>query len=290
MDNAHLVLLTGISGAGKSTALSALEDVGFFCVENLPASLVIPFAEDILKKINTAKYKKYALLVDCRVEDSFPFIQQARDLLHANNVRIELVFLDCDDTVAVKRFSETRRKHPLLGQDSKLSSIFEAISKERQLLHDFRSAASKVIDTSRTSVHQLREQMEAFCGEKKVLQVAFQSFGFKYGVPSDIDLLFDVRFLPNPFFEKELKDQTGLGVQVREFVLRNPHALELLEKIEELLLFLLPKYVQEGKQYLTIGIGCTGGKHRSVAISEELMSRFSKKHPSVRVIHRDISK
>lgn len=290
MKNLHLVLLTGISGAGKSTALRALEDIGFFCVDNLPASLVIPFAKEVVKNHEQAKNKKFALLVDCRVEDSFPFIQEAKDLLIRNGVSVELIFLDCDDDVAVKRFSETRRKHPLLGADSKLKSIYEAIKKERSLLNEFRSAASKVIDTSRTSVHQLRQQMEDFCESKKSLQLTFQSFGFKYGVPSDIDLLFDVRFLPNPYFEKNLKEQTGLSVQVREFVLSDPVALEMIEKIEDLLAFLLPKYELEGKQYLTIGIGCTGGKHRSVAISEEIMNRILKQHKLVNTVHRDISK
>jgi UPF0042 nucleotide-binding protein len=286
----HLILLTGISGAGKSTAINALEDLGYFCVENLPASLVIPFANELVSKQNNASQLKYALLVDCRVESSFPFISKAKEFLEKANIDVELVFLDCRDDIAVRRFSETRRKHPLLSKNSNLKSISEAVQKERELLNEFRNAASKVIDTSSTSVHELRRQIEDFCEEKKSMLVTFQSFGFKYGVPSDIDLLFDVRFLPNPYFDTELKDQTGLGVEVRNYVLRNPDALELLEKIKDILKFLLPRYETEGKQYLTIGIGCTGGKHRSVAISEALLEHALKLSLSAKAFHRDIAR
>ncbi len=288
MKNLQLILLTGISGAGKSTALNCLEDLGFFCVENLPASLVIPFAEEIVKTHSQSLNTKYALLVDCRVEDSFPLVAQAQSLLKDNGISVELIFIDCNDVVAIRRFSETRRKHPLIDDKSKSKSITEALSKERELLQDFRNAASKVIDTSTTSVHDLRRQIEDFCQAQKTLLVTFQSFGFKYGVPSDIDLLFDVRFLPNPYFEKELKEQTGLSLGVKEFVLRNPDALEILEKIKDMLGFLLPKYQQEGKQYLTIGIGCTGGKHRSVVLSEALQEHFLKVETNSTVFHRDI--
>ena len=290
MKNIQLILLTGISGSGKSTAINVLEDLGYFCVENLPASLVIPFAEEIVRNQNCQAQLRYALLVDCRVESSFPLIDQARDLVRRSNINVELLFLDCSDEIAVRRFSETRRKHPLLGPNSKVKSISEAVQKERSLLNEFRNAASRVIDTSKTTVHDLRRQIEEFCDERKTMLVTFQSFGFKYGSPTDLDLLFDVRFLPNPYFEKELKDQTGLSLNVKEFVLRNPDAMEFVEKLDGLLDFLFPKYQSEGKQYLTIGIGCTGGKHRSVALAEELMQRTKGKNLSAVIFHRDITK
>jgi UPF0042 nucleotide-binding protein len=295
--NIHLIILTGISGSGKSTALRALEDSGYFCVDNLPAALVMPFAEEILRKYeggagegDLKSVPKYALLVDCRDEAPFSSIAQARKLLSEASLNLALVFIDCTDEVAARRFRETRRKHPLLNTKSESRSIIEALEKERALLKEFRSEATKVIDTSRMNVHELKKSMEDFCEERRTMLITLQSFGYKYGNPTDVDLLFDVRFLPNPYFEEKLKEQTGLSLQVRDFVIRNPDTIGFLDQIESMLEFLLPKYEIEGKQYLSIGIGCTGGKHRSVVVTEELLNRLRKKTHSVQIFHRDIEK
>lgn len=292
MKNYNLILITGVSGSGKSTALSALEDLGYFCVENLPARLVLPFSEEVIRK---AKEKgsesiRYALLVDCRDDESFPDIKIARDSLVREGLSVGLIFLDCTDEIVVRRFRETRRKHPILHKDSQCKSITDAIVVERELLKDFRNEASQIIDTSVTSVHDLRRMIEGFLEARKSMLITIQSFGFKYGNPADVDLLFDVRFLPNPYFIPELRDQTGLSTPVRDFVSREPDTLEFVTRLSDLLSYLIPKYEIEGKHYLTIGIGCTGGKHRSVVISEELTVILKKKSYSVQTFHRDIER
>lgn len=281
-----------MSGSGKSTALSALEDLGYFCVENLPARLVLPFSDEIIRK---AKEKgneeiRYALLVDCRDDESFPDVKIARDALIKEGLSVGLIFLDCTDEIVVRRFRETRRKHPILHKDSQCKSITDAIVIERNLLTDFRNEASQIIDTSVTSVHDLRRMIEGFLEARKSMLITIQSFGFKYGNPADVDLLFDVRFLPNPYFIPELRDQTGLSTPVRDFVSREPDTLEFVTRLSDLLSYLIPKYEMEGKHYLTIGIGCTGGKHRSVVISEELSVILKKKSYSVQTFHRDIER
>lgn len=292
MKDIPLLILSGISGSGKSTALRALEDIGYFCVDNLPAALVLPFADEILRKLKSEPESqlKYALLLDCRDDAPFSHIEQARQALASASLDLALIFIDCSDEVAVRRFRETRRKHPLLEPDSANKSILEAIAEERLLLNEFRSAASTVIDTSNMTVHELRKMMEDICESRRTMLITLQSFGYKYGNPGDVDLLFDVRFLPNPFFDQELKNQTGLSLPVRDFIGRNPNALAFLSKATDFFDFLLPRYELEGKQYLSIGIGCTGGKHRSVVISEELKVRLEQKGKSVRIFHRDIER
>ena len=293
MKDYNLILLTGVSGSGKSTALSTLEDLGYFCVENLPAKLVMPFAEEVIRKSKESKSNeniKYALLVDCRDEESFPFIKNASDAVNKQGLSVGLIFLDCTDEILIRRFRETRRKHPILHKDSACKSITDAIVKERELLKDFRNEANQVIDTSATSVHDLRKMIEGFLQSSRSILVTIQSFGFKYGNPVDVDLMFDVRFLPNPFFEPELKEQTGLSVPVRDFVARNPDTLEFINRLKEMLLYLIPKYEVEGKHYLSIGIGCTGGKHRSVVISEKLAVILKHFEYSVQTFHRDIGR
>jgi UPF0042 nucleotide-binding protein len=292
MKDIPLLILSGISGSGKSTALRALEDIGYFCVDNLPAALVMPFADEILRKLKSEPESelKYALLLDCRDDAPFSHIEQARQALSSASLNLALIFIDCSDEVAVRRFRETRRKHPLLEPDSANKSILEAISEERLLLNEFRSAASTVIDTSNMTVHELRKMMEDICESRRTMLITLQSFGYKYGNPSDVDLLFDVRFLPNPFFDQELKNQTGLSLPVRDFIGRNPNALAFLSKVTDFFDFLLPRYELEGKQYLSIGIGCTGGKHRSVVISEELKVRLEQRGKSIRIFHRDIER
>jgi UPF0042 nucleotide-binding protein len=293
MKNYNLILLTGVSGSGKSTALSALEDLGYFCVENLPARLVLPFSEEIIRKAKEQGSNdniRYALLVDCRDDESFPDVNIARDSLIKEGLSVGLIFLDCTDDIVIRRFRETRRKHPILHKDSQCKSITEAIVIERELLKDFRNEASQIIDTSVTSVHDLRRMIEAFLEARKSILITMQSFGFKYGNPADVDLLFDVRFLPNPYFVPELKEQTGLSTPVRDFVSREPASLEFVSKVTDLLLYLIPKYEIEGKHYLSVGIGCTGGKHRSVVIAEELAVILKKKSFSVQTFHRDIER
>ncbi len=304
MKNLHLIILTGLSGSGKSTALRALEDTGYFCVDNLPASLVMPFAREIIKKHQDAddgkkeasgQTPKYALLVDCRDGAPFATIEHAKKLILGAGLNFALLFIDCTDEVIARRFRETRRKHPLLSKDSDSRSILEALSKERELLQEFRNSATRVIDTSRMNVHELRKAVEDFSEERKTMLITLQSFGYKYGNPVDVDLLFDVRFLPNPYFDDSLKEQTGLSGAVHDYVIKSPDALELLDRIETLLEFLLPRYEMEGKQYLSIGIGCTGGKHRSVVITEELLRRLreskgNRKIYKVQIFHRDIEK
>lgn len=294
MKNINLILLTGFSGSGKSTALSTLEDVGYFCVENLPARLVIPFSEEVIRKCETSNNSpgdiKYALLVDCRDEESFPLISSAKEKLSEAGLSFSLVFLDCSNEVLIRRFRETRRKHPVLHKNSDCKSISDAIERERELLKDFRSEADCIIDTSNLNVHDLRKTMEGFLESRTSMLVTVQSFGFKYGNPVDVDMLFDVRFLPNPFFDPDLKEKTGLSVPVRDFVSRNPETISFVAKISELLLFLLPKYEKEGKHYFTIGIGCTGGKHRSVVITEEIANLLKKQGYLSQTFHRDLEK
>lgn len=308
LKNINLIILTGMSGSGKSSALRALEDLGYFCVDNLPATLVLPFAAEIVrrKKAEPAKPIRFALLVDCRDGAPFSIIKEASDLLARESLTLSLLFIDCNDDVAVRRFRETRRKHPLLGNDVNSAAgasttepskqvlgprnILEALQKERELLNDFRNAANRIIDTSNLNVHELKKLMEDLCEARRTLLVTLQSFGFKYGSPIDVDLMFDVRFLPNPFFDQELKAQTGLSLNVREFVGRNPDAVSFLAKLDDLFDFLLPRYELEGKHYLSIGIGCTGGKHRSVVIAEELAAVIKKKGRPVQIFHRDIQR
>jgi RNase adapter protein RapZ len=303
--NLHVIILTGLSGSGKSTALRSLEDMGYFCVDNLPASLVAPFAEEIIRKFQDCQSSekdspaataiKYALLVDCRDGAPFSIIEHAREMILGAGLNFALLFIDCTDEVIARRFRETRRKHPLLSKDSDSRSILEALSKERELLQDFRSAAARVIDTSQMNVHELRKAVEDFTEDRKTMLITLQSFGYKYGNPVDVDLLFDIRFLPNPFFDDSLRDQTGLSLQVRDYVIRNPDTLTFLQHLESLFEFLLPRYELEGKQYLSIGIGCTGGKHRSVVVTEELLRRLrerreDRKFYKVQIFHRDIEK
>ncbi|HMO18702.1 MAG TPA: RNase adapter RapZ [Oligoflexia bacterium] len=317
LKNVNLIILTGVSGSGKSTALRALEDLGYFCVDNLPAALLIPFAEEIVRKkeassraeiVNLSSSLRFALLVDCRDEAHYSVIQEASALLEKASLVLSLLFIDCNDDVAVRRFRETRRKHPLLGSsmpESKISNaqsakfaetskvprnILEALAKERELLTEFRQAANRVIDTSNMNVHELKKLIEDLCEARRSLLVTLQSFGFKYGSPIDVDLMFDVRFLPNPFFDNELRTQTGLSLDVRDFVGRNPDTLSFLDRVDSLFDFLLPRYELEGKHYLSIGIGCTGGKHRSVVIAEDLGSRIKNKGRAVQMFHRDIDR
>lgn len=288
----RLVIISGVSGAGKSTALKAFEDLGYFCVDNLPAPLITPFIDFLIAPPSgeVRHSDKFALLVDCREESSFPSIRKALNRLHGTGMETEILFLDCDDDVAIRRFQETRRPHPLLVSGSSGMTVTKAIAKERELLEEFRSAASRTLDTSSFTPHDLRRAIQEFVGSSTELEISLLSFGFKYGVPHDADLIVDVRFLPNPHFVAGLGEKTGLEEKVRDYVFCAPDAQQFVEQYAKLLEFLIPRYRKEGKRYLTIAIGCTGGRHRSVAISEAMSAELRKQNLQPAVRHRDIQR
>ena len=278
-----LVILTGISGAGKASALKAFEDLGFHCVDNLPLELVPEFASIVRK---SEEVRRAAIVVDVRegvTLDRFPEILKEVKQLLATRV----VFLDAQDAVLVRRFSETRRPHPL----GKSETVARSIVEERQLLDPIRNVADTLIDTSTFNVHQLRADILARFGqeeESERLLVSCLSFGFKNGIPLDADMVFDVRFLPNPHFVPEFRKRTGQEPEVAAYVRSFPQTEEFLTRITDLLFYLLPHYVSEGKSYLTIAFGCTGGQHRSVMMAEEMGQRLKSANYHVKVLHRDM--
>ena len=260
-----IIVITGMSGSGKSTAIRALEDAGWFCIDNLPAPLLMKVTElgesrDLL-----------AFVIDVRegqfLKDAPHALEEARRAGH----KVEVLFLDSSDEALTRRYSETRRRHPLSGS----GTVAEGIAREREALEALREHAEHVVDTSTLTVHELRRQVMARFGTTSAgLSLSVMSFGFKYGVPSNADMVLDVRFLPNPFFVPELKAFTGREPTVAAFVLDRPDAWVFLDKTYEFLEFLVPRYQREGKSYLTVAIGCTGGKHRSVAIANALTQRL----------------
>lgn len=280
----RVAIITGLSGAGRSTALNALEDLGFFCVDNLPASLVDP----LIETIGAAGIREIGLGVDVRSGDFLDAAASAIDALRDRGIDTEVIFLDCADEELLKRFSETRRPHRLAeGGD-----ILEAVRLERKRLGDLRVRADTIFDTTSFSVHDLRKALVEHLtkrdeGWKMITRVL--SFGFKYGLPAEANLVFDVRYLPNPHFVRELRPKTGRDAEVSSYVLESPEGKVLVDQIESLLRTALPGYESEGKAYLTIAIGCTGGKHRSVAIAEELGERLSDL-VQLTVSHRDIER
>lgn len=280
-----VVVVTGMSGAGRSTALRAYEDLGYFCVDNLPPAL-IPSLVSLLSQ--GGELSRIALGVDVRTGTFLEGAAHVLDDLIKSGHHTEVVFLDCSDEGLVRRFSETRRGHPLApGGD-----LLAAIQTERERVAPLRSRAQLVIDTTRLTVHDLRRRLVEHVAREATQQrmvTRVVSFGFRYGLPVDADLLFDLRYLPNPHFIPELKPKTGLDQPVADFVLAQPEAIELLTDLEAMLLKLLPRYEREGKTYLTIAIGCTGGRHRSVAMAEDLARRLGAKH-QVTVAHRDVTK
>jgi UPF0042 nucleotide-binding protein len=279
----ELVIVTGISGAGKASALKAFEDLGFHAVDNLPLGMLSDFAQLICK---SAEVERAAIVVDVRegaTLDRLPdILKEVRKLLPTR-----VVFLDAQDAVLVRRYSETRRPHPLRRSETVSRSIVE----ERQLLDPIRNVADTLIDTSNFNVHELRAHIQSRFGEeerKPQLLVSCLSFGFKNGVPLDADIVFDVRFLPNPHFVPEFRKRTGKDPKVAAYVRSFPQTEEFLERVSELMLYLLPHYVQEGKSYLTVAFGCTGGQHRSVMMAEEVKRRLKKAGYQVKSAHRDI--
>jgi UPF0042 nucleotide-binding protein len=281
----ELVIVTGISGAGKASALKAFEDLGYHCCDNLPLELLPDFARLVSK---STEVEQAAIVIDVRegaTLDRMPqILKGVRKLL-----RTRVVFLDAQDPSLVQRYSETRRPHPL----GKSETVWRSIVEERQLLDPIRNVADTLIDTSTFNVHELRAHIQARYGrEGKVnkLLVSCLSFGFKNGVPLDADMVFDVRFLPNPHFVPEFRNKTGLDPRVASYVRGFPQTGEFLDRVTELMLYLLPHYVKEGKSYLTVAFGCTGGQHRSVMMAEEMSKRLKKAGYQVKALHRDIVK
>ena len=284
----ELVIVTGMSGAGKSQAINALEDMGYYCVDNIPPRLITKFAE--LPAQSEDKISRIALVVDVRSHELFSEYSQCLDDLKAQNFPYKTLFLDCDSPTLLNRYKETRRRHPL--QDEAASSIEQSITTERMLLAAAKERADFAVDTSRLSAAQLRAKVrDIFLRDiRQSMVVNCSSFGFKHGIPTDCDLLFDVRCLPNPFYVDELREQTGLDSAVRNFVLNTKQAQGLIPKLFDLVDYLIPLYVQEGKSQLVVGIGCTGGHHRSVVFCELLTAHLTEQGVSVTASHRDIHK
>jgi UPF0042 nucleotide-binding protein len=284
----RFIVLTGLSGSGKSQAIRALEDLGYFCVDNLPITLIPTLAELTLRAGN--EISKAAVVVDIRegaLLDQFPKIY--KQLRSMRSLNPKLIFLEATDVALVRRFSETRRPHPLAPD----RSVVEGIQEERARLKPIRRMADQILDTTAMTVHDLRRAFLGFSRDgspQAGLVVTILSFGFKHGIPVDSDLLFDVRFLPNPHFVPGLRRHTGRDAEVVKFMDQSTATGEFLDRTTHLLEFLIPQYVNEGKSYLTIGIGCTGGRHRSVAVAEALRKRLGKlEDVRVRVKHRDIT-
>ena len=283
---ASFVVVSGLSGAGKSHALRALEDLGYFCVDNLPVALIPAFANLVLKE---RRHARGAVVVDVREGEGLArFPGEFSRLKAAHGRRVRLVFLEANDTVLLRRFSETRRPHPIYTAPS----VGEGIANERRLLQPLRRLAEQVVDTSRLTVHELRRRiLESTGGSHRAapLRVNVTSFGFRHGIPTEADMVYDVRFLPNPHFVTALRPWTGRHVRVARYVLGSTVARTFLALTEKQLKFLLPQYVREGKTYLTVAIGCTGGRHRSVAIAEEFGRRLKRvRGVDVQVRHRDV--
>jgi UPF0042 nucleotide-binding protein len=281
----QLVILTGLSGSGKSTVLKAFEDMGFYCVDNLPVELIPIFAE--LHAAGEGDFARAALLVDAR--EGLQLEKLPGLLRHMRREHpITLVFIEANEDALLRRYSETRRPHPL-GKDF---SVRESLHHERVLMDPIRKLADVVIDSSQFNVHELRQFVnQRFRSEsKRPMLVSLVSFGFKFGVPTDADLMFDVRFLPNPHFVPKLRPFTGKDPQVRRYIRSFPQTGEFLRRMQGLLTYLIPHYIEEGKSYLTIAFGCTGGKHRSVMMAESMKQLLEKRGYATRVVHRDINK
>lgn len=278
--------MTGMSGAGKSEALNYFEDMGYYAIDNLPANLLANVVE--LAPIGGEKFAMIAVVMDVRGGTNFTEVLSALEGLES--IPYTIVFLNASDEVLLRRFSETRRIHPL---ESKGLGVAGLIAEERKLLDPLRERADVVIDTSGMNVRELRDKLlNVLPGAEgeRATKISLLSFGYKYGHPLDADIIFDVRFLPNPYWVPELRDRKGTDKRVKEFVLERPEALEFVDRFKGLIEFILPDYLRERRPYLSIGIGCTGGRHRSVVIANELARRFKKEGQPVSVAHRDINK
>ena len=284
LKDSRIVIITGLSGSGKSTASRALEDMGFFCVDNLPIALMPTLLE--LSSASVGEYSKIALVMDLREREFLRTYREVFSRLSAEGYQLEILFLEASDDVLVRRYSETRRTHPLAeGQD-----LVEGIRQEREMLAPLRSMATLVVDTSTYNVHELQLAIRELFSQRPLgrkMALTFLSFGYTHGIPQEADLVIDVRFLPNPYFMEELKDLPGSDARIHDFLMGHPETRDFLSRFENLLAYLLPRYEREGKAYLTVAIGCTGGRHRSVAIAEEMKNVFQSQFP-VRLRHRDL--
>lgn len=283
----RFVVVTGMSGGGKSTALKMLEDAGFYCVDNLPVSLIEKFVE--LIAMPDSEITKVALGLDVRADQSFEDATHILKKLKKKGSNFEILFMDSDDEALIRRYKETRRVHPL-SEDGRVE---EGVHRERKILDTIRRNADYVIDTSNLLTRELKEELGRIFirnEEYNSLMITVMSFGFKHGIPSDADLVFDVRFLPNPFYIEDLKHQTGNDTPVQEYVMSFPEAETFMEKLMDMTEFLIPNYVKEGKYRLVIAIGCTGGKHRSVTLANELYKRMKNKGDyGIKLYHRDVA-
>lgn len=278
-----IVIVTGLSGSGKTIALRTLEDAGFFCVDNLPPQLIDSFASTIMEK---ASRKRFAIGMDVREKDLLPVMSDSLKHLR-KKYTIEILFLEAEKDTIIRRFKETRRPHPLAKPEGR--GIEQAITEEIGLLKPLRADAERVIDTSSFTPHQLRHLMSSlYGGREDSMSLTLMSFGYKYGVPLTADLLFDARFIPNPHFVPELRDLTGKDPEVKKFVLENSQTENFIVRLSDFLNYLIPLYTSEGKAYLTVGIGCTGGRHRSPAIVEKLASLIEQKPLRIDIVHRDM--
>ncbi len=282
----HLVIVTGLSGSGKSTAIKAFEDIGYFCIDNLPIPLLPNFLE--LCEKDKPDLKKVALGIDIRGRSFLRDCDRLLEAVEALGYALEILFFEATTEVLQRRFSQTRRQHPIGDQESRLVA---AIQKEREELGFLRARATRIIDTSDFSVHQLKALINrtfSLVSDRERLSVQVLSFGFKYGLPMEAELVMDVRFLPNPYFVDHLRPLSGCEAPVRDWVLSHGEAVQFLDEYTALLLKLLPRYVEEGKRYLTLAVGCTGGKHRSVVIAERLADRIREAGYYTVLFHRDV--
>jgi len=284
-DSIAFVVITGMSGAGKSFAIKCLEDIGFFCVDNLPTTLIPTFADLIARA--GQKFSRVALGVDVREGEYLPHLLDAIGELRARGHKVEILFLEASDEALVRRYHETRRRHPLGGE----GHVHDAIRAERKALAHMREVADRIVDTSSLTVHQFKELLGDLHGTPRTRSgpaASLVSFGFRHGIPIDADLVFDVRFLPNPHFVEGLRPLDGRDPRVREFILSHDVSRDLLTRLQDLLRFLLPAYQREGKAYLTVAIGCTGGRHRSVMLANAVGEKLGRHGYPVRVRHRDL--
>lgn len=284
----RFVIVTGMSGGGKSTALKLLEDAGFYCVDNLPVPLIEKFIE--LVETPNAEIQKVALGLDVRTDQNFDETNSSLSQLRKNGYHFEILFMDANDNTLIKRYKETRRKHPLAeGRDGRLE---DGIRREREVLQNIKEQADYIIDSSKLLTRELKEELERIFlknEEFNNLIVSIMSFGFKHGIQQDADLVFDVRFLPNPFYLDELKHLTGNDKPVQDYVMQCPEAEIFLKKLQDMLEFLIPGYIKEGKHQLVVAIGCTGGQHRSVTLANEIYARMRNKgNYGLNISHRDV--